>query len=100
MGTISEALKYLFSYADTVGKPIVVNMSLGGFEFPYDDNNLQDLQISEVLNENPNGKILVASAGNRGNRDMHLEYNFSNNDTLKCHAILRMQGYLSGSRIV
>jgi len=73
---IAEGLAYLFDYADSVGKPIVVNMSLGSVGHPNDGFGPRDLMISELLQENPEGRILVASAGNSGSTKMHFEYEF------------------------
>jgi hypothetical protein len=75
--SINEALYYMLSYADSVGKPIVVNMSLGSNGGPGDGKRLGDVQISEMLNANPEGRILVVSAGNNGNTKLHIQHKFN-----------------------
>jgi subtilisin family serine protease len=82
--SIVEALEYLFSYADSVGKPIVVNMSLGSTSAPCDGLGISDVMLSEMLNEHSKGKILVTSAGNNGGTKLHMEHQFidtNNNET-------------------
>ncbi|MCL2038963.1 MAG: S8 family peptidase [Bacteroidetes bacterium] len=76
--TYIEGIDYLFSYADSVGKPIVINMSFGTIGYPNDGTHSAGIMIKEMVNENPEGRILVASAGNVGNTKAHLENNFSN----------------------
>lgn len=65
--TATDALgfKYIFDYAASVGKPCVINFSEGGPENPHDEDRL----YYEVLDslQGP-GRILVASAGNNGER--------------------------------
>jgi subtilisin family serine protease len=80
--SIAEGLAYLFSYADSVNKPIVVNMSLGYSGVYRDGSYIVDLLISEMLNENPDGRILVVSAGNEGDIDMHFQHDFSQKDSI------------------
>ena len=84
--TFIEGLAYLFSYADSMKKPIVVNMSFGAGGYPCDGMALRDLVVKEILNENPNGKIVVAGAGNSGNTNMHFENDFSSEiKSVECH---------------
>ena len=70
--SIVEGLTYLYRYADSVGKPIVVNMSLGSNMGPGDGTSLRELQMSEIINNNDTGKVLVVSAGNSGNSNSHI----------------------------
>lgn len=65
--TATDALgfKYIFDYAASVGKPCVINFSEGSPESAHDEDRL----YYEVLDslQGP-GRILVASAGNNGER--------------------------------
>ena len=82
--TAIEGLSYLFQYADSVGKPIVVNMSFGWTGYSCDGMNLSSIQMREVIEEHsPNGKIIVTSAGNAGSVNMHFENDFSNIKTVE-----------------
>lgn len=55
--------KYLFDYANSVGKPCVVSFSEGSGEDFYGNDVLYNEMISELLGP---GRIMVASVGNKG----------------------------------
>ncbi len=55
--------KYLFDYAESVGKPCVVSFSEGAPQDFHGDNLLYYEALSQLVGP---GRILVASAGNRG----------------------------------
>lgn len=54
--------KYIFDYAESVGKPCVVSFSEGGNDDLY-ESELMEEAIRQITGP---GKILVASAGNKG----------------------------------
>ncbi|MHB1277132.1 MAG: S8 family peptidase [Bacteroidia bacterium] len=58
---IIDGLNYIFSYADSVGKPAVVNLSWGMHTGPHDGSSLFDLAIENLTGK---GKIFVGAAGN------------------------------------
>lgn len=76
---ISDAIQYIFDYADECGKPAVINMSLGTEMGPHDGSSLRDKLIDELSGE---GRIVVGAAGNNGLIDMHIKKTFAENDTL------------------
>ncbi len=76
---IPDAIKYAFNYADSMGEPAVVNMSLGTMLGPHDGTSLRD-QIADGLT-GP-GHILVGSAGNDGYNSAHVTRTFAGGDTL------------------
>lgn len=76
---ILDAINYIFEYADSVGKPAVINMSFGIHQGPHDGTGLIDRAFDNMIGE---GKILVAAGGNEGKVPMHLKHEF-NGDTLK-----------------
>lgn len=84
--TLLETIDYMFKYADSVDKPIVVNMSLGTSAHPGDGSSERDLMLADLLKKNPQGKIIVASAGNEGMSYMHKQHTFKtkqeNNETI------------------
>lgn len=85
--TITEGVDYLIKYAQSVGKPIVVNMSIGGFnERTMDGTSLHDKAIENMVNSNA-GIAVVASAGNSGDDELHYEKEFAN-DTI--YSVLAM----------
>ncbi|MDE7442978.1 MAG: S8 family serine peptidase, partial [Muribaculaceae bacterium] len=76
---ISDAIKYIFNYADECDKPAVINMSLGTEMGPHDGSSLRDQLIDELSGE---GRIVVGAGGNNGLIDMHITKTFAENDTL------------------
>jgi len=80
--TVLEATAYMFRYADSVGKPISINYSLGVSNMLHagDGESLADIALSELLQENPEGKIVTVAAGNEG-RNTHAKADLQNNDS-------------------
>lgn len=78
---ISDAIKYIYDYADMVGKPCVVNLSLGDTPGPHDGNSLFDKVCDSMQGE---GRLLVGAAGNDGNSTSHISATITSpEDTLK-----------------
>lgn len=65
---ISDAIDYIYSYARSVGKPCVINMSLGSQMGPHDGTSTFD-QIADGLQGK--GQLLIGSAGNFGASKLH-----------------------------
>lgn len=65
--TATDALgfKYIFDYAQRVGKPCVINFSEGGPESAHEEDRLYYEALNSLVGP---GRILVASAGNAGQR--------------------------------
>ncbi len=61
----AHAVDYIFQKASQLGKPCVINASLGDYYGSHDGRDLQSLFISNLLNAQP-GRVLVAAAGNVG----------------------------------
>lgn len=76
---IAEGIQYIFNYALSVGKPAVVNMSLGTHTGPHDGTSALDQYFDYVSGD---GKILVGAAGNEGSDKLHLDYSFGSNETI------------------
>ena len=68
--TIIDGLSWLFSLADSLHLPCVVNMSLGIAEGPHDGTSLVDRAIDNV-SATP-GHIVVGAAGNDGAKKEHV----------------------------
>lgn len=66
--SVCEAVKFIFSEADRLGKPAVVNVSLGSHAGPHDGSSLADACLDQLVGP---GHILVASAGNEGDGAKH-----------------------------
>ncbi len=67
---IVEGVRYIFDKAEWLGKPAVVNLSLGGHFGPHDGTSLFEQSLEAFL-ERP-GRAIVASAGNDGDRKIHI----------------------------
>ncbi len=66
-----DAVNYIYRKAADLGKPCVVNMSLGfGFGAPHDGTSLFEQGIDYMVNSRP-GFIVCASAGNEGSSYSH-----------------------------
>ncbi|TAL67826.1 MAG: T9SS type A sorting domain-containing protein [Bacteroidetes bacterium] len=74
-----DGISYVFNYAESVGKPAVVNLSLGYHIGPHDGTSLFDLACDALVGP---GKILIGAAGNEGNSNIHIGYEFNSNDTI------------------
>lgn len=78
---LTDAVKYIFDYADQQGKPCVVNMSLGSHNGPHDGNSIIDQTFKSLIGP---GHILVGAVGNEAGVDMHCSKTFTETDkTLK-----------------
>ncbi|HYG15125.1 MAG TPA: S8 family peptidase, partial [Bacteroidia bacterium] len=72
--SIIDGFDYIFKYADSVGKPAVINLSWGMHTGPHDGTSLFDQALDALVGT---GKIIVGSAGNERGRWMHFDHNFS-----------------------
>ena len=76
---VLEGIEYIQNYATSVGKPCVINMSLGKHIGPHDGTSMFDkICDSFFVGE---GKILVGSAGNEGDKNLYLGKSFIGIDT-------------------
>ncbi|NNC94918.1 MAG: S8 family serine peptidase [Chitinophagales bacterium] len=80
MLNIVDAIDYIFSYADALDKPAVINISLGGIEGSHDGQDLPTQMIDALIEEKA-GRAVVTSAGNAANTQHHIQFNVDN-DTL------------------
>ena len=79
---VINAMTYCGTIADNQGKPLVINMSLGGNQGPHDGTSSLDLAVDAFTDGTPsNGtldpgtapdKIVVISAGNDGGSAQHV----------------------------
>lgn len=68
---VVNGCNYIFQKAQQLGKPSVINLSLGGHYGPHDGTTLYEQALSNLTG---NGKIIVAAAGNEGAESIHLSY--------------------------
>lgn len=65
--SVADAVDFIFSMADTLGKPAVVNTSLGTYLGSHDGSDPAGQIVDSLLNDKT-GRIVVAAAGNSGNQ--------------------------------
>lgn len=70
-------IKKIFDYAASVGKPAVVNMSIGGNNGPHDGSDEFCEGVGSLIKA---GGIVVVAAGNEGGTQLYLNKKFTEND--------------------
>jgi len=66
-----NGLAWVFSIADSLKKPCVVNMSIGSASGPHDGTSLMDQRIDSIAGK---GHIIVGAAGNDGSLKEHVAF--------------------------
>jgi len=80
--SVCDAINYIHHYAQSVGKPCVINMSFGSIIQPHDGLDESGFFLTSYVNEHPDSLVLVASSGNDGFRNVHIGKQFSPDDTI------------------
>jgi subtilisin family serine protease len=75
---VIDALNYLVNYANSVNKPLVINMSFGSHFGAHDGTSLVDQEIDDLVGE---GIVIVGAAGNEGEKKIHVSSDFVTNET-------------------
>lgn len=78
---VVNGVKYIAQYAASVGKPCVVNLSLGNHDGPHDGNGFMARAFEEIAKCNPHVVIVVA-AGNEAGTQMYMRKNISRGQSL------------------
>lgn len=80
-GDLVDAVNYVFSKADELGKPCVVNLSLGSQYGPHDGSD----EVSAAMDElSGPGRVIVRSVGNDGGSAVHYyESNVTSSDQIR-----------------
>jgi subtilisin family serine protease len=71
---MTDAVDYIYTKANLLGKPCVINASLGDYIGSHDGLDLQAQMIKNMITAQ-NGRSFVAAAGNAGDIPFHLGYN-------------------------
>jgi len=67
---IADSIRYIFRVASELGRPAVVNLSLGGHSDPHDGSD----SLSQIIDaEAGPGRIVCCAAGNEGNDNVHAQ---------------------------
>jgi subtilisin family serine protease len=78
--TIADAVQYIFNKATLLGKPCVINASIGNYYGSHDATDLEAKLIENMVKNIP-GRVLVAAAGNAGNINHHVKTQVLGSDT-------------------
>ncbi len=73
VSNVADAADYIFKKADALGKPCVINTSIGTYYGSHDGIDLTTEMIEAMLGQRK-GRVLVAAAGNAGDTHHHLGY--------------------------
>ncbi|MFV1951674.1 MAG: S8 family serine peptidase [Nitrospinota bacterium] len=65
---IIDGISYAISKADSLGRPVVINLSLGSHLGAHDGTSLFEQAIDNAAGA---GKVVVVAAGNEGSYDIH-----------------------------
>ena len=76
---VANSIRYIFAYADQVGLPAVINMSIGSQDGPHDGSSPMCQLFNEVTGP---GRICVVSAGNDGNVPLNVRKKLGESDSL------------------
>jgi subtilisin family serine protease len=71
-----DAITYLKGLANTLGRPIVLNMSIGGQTGPHDGTLPHELAVDDFTSSGP-GRVVVISAGNDNGANIHNQFNLT-----------------------
>ncbi len=89
---IVDGIKYIFDYSESVGKPAVVNISLGSHIGPHDGTSPTDQAFAQLVGP---GRIIVGACGNEGSENLHASKKFTKGDT----RMKTMLGYSASSTV-
>lgn len=78
MADMLDGINYTYTYANSVGKPAVANLSWGCPLGPHDGSSLFSQACDALTGA---GKIFVLSGGNNGTNKIHLQKSFTPADT-------------------
>ena len=77
---IRMGIQYIIEYAQSVNKPAVVNISIGGHYGPHDGSSNFDKELDYYLSDIGDGYVVVGSAGNDGNKKLHISKTMTADD--------------------
>lgn len=67
---IINAMRFIEQKAGELGKPFVINLSIGGHQGPHDGTNPDERAIDEIVSRGP-GRAVCVAAGNEGDNAIH-----------------------------
>ncbi|MGB1019030.1 MAG: S8 family serine peptidase [Chitinophagales bacterium] len=99
LSNLVDAIDYVFKKADALGKPCVINTSLGTYFGSHDGKDLATQMIDAIIEER-SGRAVVASAGNGNNINdtdpnytpTHLSYSVNSDTSFTWFKIIPSDG--------
>jgi minor extracellular serine protease Vpr len=79
---VVTALDYVDKKAAALGKPYVLNLSLGGQQGPHDGRSAEAAAIDNLVGPGIMDKVAVVAAGNDGNNRIHAKGTLNSNSVL------------------
>ncbi|HTL82688.1 MAG TPA: S8 family peptidase [Bacteroidia bacterium] len=77
---VADASEYIFNKAMALGRPCVINASVGDYYGSHDGQDPEALMIDSMLGTS--GRSFVCASGNAGNLPIHLGYTLSSDTNL------------------
>lgn len=77
---VADAAAYIYQQAMALGRPCVINASVGDYLGSHDGQDLQALMIDSLLLQS-SGRSFVTAVGNAGSEKIHLSYSLTPLDT-------------------
>ena len=79
--TVADAVDYIFAKATALGRPCVINTSVGTYYGSHDGQDLTAQAIDAMIAAQK-GRVVVAASGNAGGLRFHVSYPLSATDSL------------------
>ena len=80
--SLADAVSYIFGKAAELGRPCVINSSVGTYYGPHDGSELEVKVVNDLLNDKP-GRFITHAAGNGRGQRMHVQLVTSGSQTKK-----------------
>lgn len=77
---IIDAITYLQGLATTLGRPVVLNLSLGSLDGPHDGTRADEVAVDNFTASGP-GRVVIVSAGNDNGSNKHNRINLAGGTT-------------------
>jgi hypothetical protein len=93
LSRVADAVDYIFKKADALGKPCVINTSVGTYYGSRDGKDLTSRIIDSLVMQR-NGRVLVAAAGNAGHIKYHVRHEIENDSAVTYFKFNKSNGVL------
>jgi len=94
MSDFIDGMNYIYTYAASVHKPAVINLSWGSPVGPHDGSSLFSQACDALTGP---GRIFVCAAGNEGDQNIDLQKTFTATDTV-VSTFVNFDPYLNGAK--